>query len=574
MAKIKLIYDVCASWEKDYIMELFNKINYDIISVIPEVLKDKLDEEDKIINNNILVFSSNVYTFDQILNIVLRIKPIIIVHLSDEWGNKPEYTKLASYTKLLLHQYHFNNYPYDNYNNIIQIPLGYMKGMFDNKNALNFKIKPIIERKYNWSFVGKMKSDRKKMIDKFSKKINKNFVGNNINVLDMFNIYNNTIFVPNGRGNVSLDCFRIYETILSGSIPIIVCDEHEFNNTFYYNNDIPPFILEKTWDNAIDKCNYLLKNIEELENIQKKNYEWLKNKIESIQNIIYSKIKHDKIFIHSNINNLRLGYTETTLLFYYYLDSLKANNSSYKKSQNKLINWLFSTSGFYDKNIVGSYFNFDAKKIKKSDVYNSYFNKLLKIVKNKNTHLQLCFHNISSSLLEYKENFLKYIDYYHKPPNPNILRFMDNKNILIINNLGILMKQQYESGNIKKICPEFSDSVKSIKYLHNGYSFLNNGPDSSILETSENLCNQIRTIDFDGAIISAGAYSSLLFDFIVSTLKKKVYVIGGELPLYFGIITKRSTIENYSDKIHEYLISVPSEMKPLNYKKIEGGTYW
>jgi hypothetical protein len=281
--------------------------------------------EDELINNNILVFSSNIYTFQEIKNLVIRIKPSIIVHLSDEWGNKPEYTHLASYTKLLLHQYHFNHYPYNEYNNIIQIPLGYMIGMFNGEKAFNHKIKrdlvpfcissgnakPISEKKYIWSFIGNtQKQDRKELIYKFTKKFskkeltNKNrlkntensdnyFVGNNIQPVEMLDIYNNSMFVPNGKGNVVIDCFRIYEAILAGSIPIIVCDEKEFNERFYYNNDIPPFIHEKTWDEAVDKCEYLSKNIKELENISHKNYEWLQNKFKSIQEVIIKQSQRD-----------------------------------------------------------------------------------------------------------------------------------------------------------------------------------------------------------------------------------------------------------------------------------------
>ena len=291
MSKLTLIYDNYASWEKDYIEFLFNNINYDIIYVEQEKLKNKLEEEDKLIGNNILVFSSNIYKFDLILKIVLRIKPIIIVHLSDEFGNNPEYTQLASYTKLLLHQYHCSSYPYDNYNNIIQIPLGYMTGMFNNinnKNPLQFQAKPLLERKYKWSFIGNMKKDRLELINNFSQKFNEKFIGNAITPSDMFNIYNDSIFVPNGRGNVTVDCFRIYEAILSGSIPVIVCDKEEFNSAFYYNNDMPNFILEKTWNDAVNKCEYLLNNVKELENIQKENYEWLKKKIKSLQEIISS----------------------------------------------------------------------------------------------------------------------------------------------------------------------------------------------------------------------------------------------------------------------------------------------
>uniref|UniRef100_A0A6C0HQK4 Uncharacterized protein n=1 Tax=viral metagenome TaxID=1070528 RepID=A0A6C0HQK4_9ZZZZ len=273
------------------------------------------------------------------------------------------------------------------------------------------------------------------------------------------------------------------------------------------------------------------------------------------------------------MNNLRLGFTETTLLFFYYLDLQKICNSEYVNLQDSLINWLCTTSGFYDKNICGSYFDFDANKIKNSDVYNNYFNRLLNIVKNSNTKLELNFHGFHNSLIQYKEEFLNYIDYNKNNNQTNILQFMDNKNVLIINNLGSLMKMQYESGNITKIYQRYPISAKNIDFLEPGYTFFNNGHDSSILETAEKICDKIKIINFDCVIISAGAYSSLLFDYIVNELNKDVFVAGCDLPLYFGISTNRVKCF-YSNQINEYFINVPDEMKPLGYEKVENGCYW
>lgn len=274
------------------------------------------------------------------------------------------------------------------------------------------------------------------------------------------------------------------------------------------------------------------------------------------------------------MNNLRLGFTETTLLFLHYLDLQKICNSEYVELQDSLINWLCSTSGFYDKNIYGSYFDFDANKIKNLDVYNNYFNRLLNIVKNSNAKLVLNFHKLPDSLIQYKEDFLNYIEYNNKNnKQTNILQFMDNKNVLIINNLGSLMKKQYDSGNITKICPYYHICPKNIDFLEPGYTFFNNGPDSSILETVEKMCDKIKTINFESAIISAGAYSPLLFNYIVNELNKEVFIIGGELPIYFGITTKRVKKFN-SQLINEYFINVPDEMKPLGYEKVEDGCYW
>jgi hypothetical protein len=150
---------------------------------------------------------------------------------------------------------------------------------------------------------------------------------------------------------------------------------------------------------------------------------------------------------------------------------------------------------------------------------------------------------------------------------------INNNNILIINNLGSLMKKQFDSGNLEKIHPDFPKNIKTIQYFENGYSFLNNGPDNSILETVEKISNKIMNFEFDGAIISAGAYSCLIANYILNHLKKEVFVIGGDLPFYFGIITNRKKYK-FNKNVENYLINVPQEMKPLNHEKIENSCYW
>lgn len=272
------------------------------------------------------------------------------------------------------------------------------------------------------------------------------------------------------------------------------------------------------------------------------------------------------------MNKLRLGFTETTLLFFYYLDQKKINNAKYIELQSSLINWLCTTSGFYDKKINGSYFNFNANEIKNSEIYKKYFNKLLTITKQNNCFLELCFHQIDNNIISLKEDFLKSINYYEKLSPTSLFDFLENKHILIINNLGSLMKKQFENGNVNKIHKNFPNNIKSINYFENGYSFFNNGPDNSILDSFSKICEKINKFSFDGAIISAGAYSCLIADFIINNLQKKAFIIGGELNSVFGIKCKRKNLSDMENQ--QYLISVPKEMKPDGYEKIEEGCYW
>jgi hypothetical protein len=275
---------------------------------------------------------------------------------------------------------------------------------------------------------------------------------------------------------------------------------------------------------------------------------------------------------------IRLGYTESQLLFYYYLDKTNVfDKKEYEDRQNNLINWLYSTSGFYDKNVPGTYFNFDAKNIKSTETYNKYFEKVLKNIKSiNNCKIKLNFHNSDMDPIpqEIKDDFNKYININNKVSNySNVLSFMSNKKILIINNLSSLMKKQYESGNVKKICPDFPDNIIDIKSFEIGYTFLNSGPHKNILQSYRKICNKIKNIDFDGAVISAGAYSSLLAYHISTKLKKEVYCCGGDLPKYFGIKTNYADMY-HKDLINEHWVPVPEHMKPANYKKIEDGIYW
>ena len=110
MSKITIIYDNYAYWEKDYIKELFIKLQCETIYVVQEVLQNKLDDEEKLINNNILVFSSNIYKYLEIKQIVHQLNPQIIIHLSDETGNNAHYCQLSTMTKLYLRQHYHHSY--------------------------------------------------------------------------------------------------------------------------------------------------------------------------------------------------------------------------------------------------------------------------------------------------------------------------------------------------------------------------------------------------------------------------------------------------------------------------------
>jgi hypothetical protein len=274
---------------------------------------------------------------------------------------------------------------------------------------------------------------------------------------------------------------------------------------------------------------------------------------------------------------LRLGMTETTLLFYYWLQHIRCISNQIfnerKDSQYTLVNWLYTTSGFYDKTITGTYFNFNAEKCITSARYNTYMTRLLTIVKN--THLVLSWHNIPALMQSYKNEFEDYIRTVSKSysiynmPIQKIFTTIANKRILIVNPMSSLMKQQYESGNVRHIYTGFPD-LTDIQIYENPYTFFNTGPDTSILETADKICTELSHRQFDVAIVSCGAYSALIGNYIRRKMGKDVIVLGGDLLSIFGIKTGR----NKNSIFNEYWRSVPDHLKPKDYMKIENGCYW
>jgi hypothetical protein len=245
-----------------FLYDEFYFLIYDLFKEFKFELFSKEDIEIKEFElGQVIIFTSNLIKFEEIKELVKLIKPRIIVHLSDEVGDKPEYNELGNMCELYLRQYNHRHYSYTE--NSYQIPLGYTNYGFHNINVIDkFKIKNINPYKGNrsidWSFIGWLKSDRHQMISVMSK-IENNWIGNTENINEVVDVYLNSKFVASGRGNFSLDCFRLYEACACGSIPIVVGDEYELKSTFNYDV-YPPWLFCKNWEEARLRCEEILKD--------------------------------------------------------------------------------------------------------------------------------------------------------------------------------------------------------------------------------------------------------------------------------------------------------------------------
>ena len=78
------------------------------------------------------------------------------------------------------------------------------------------------------------------MIDAFTQALNASYyVSHDAPPADIFQAYRDAIFVPNGRGNVVLDCVRLFEASLAGAIPVVVGPWPEVREAFYFDGEIP-----------------------------------------------------------------------------------------------------------------------------------------------------------------------------------------------------------------------------------------------------------------------------------------------------------------------------------------------
>ena len=287
---------------------------------------------------------------------------------------------------------------------------------------------------------------------------------------------------------------------------------------------------------------------------------------------------------------IRLGMTETGLLFLLYLiKNNLVNDPKIKKDiQDKIkscINWLYTTSGYYDKSVIGNYFNFDNTAFNTN--FFDFINHLKIVINNCDKTYLLFYNGIMSDLFnKYKEKFISEYNIKNLIAS-NHLKFEDrvqevfdnikNKNVLVITSFDGLVKQQYENGNIYKIYNNFP-ILKSLETVKFPYCFFNNGPDKNYFETLDKMyiviSNEIQKKNIDIVLLGCGSFGHMLTHKIHTELNKDAIYLGGYIQTLFGIKNERNN-EHSDLNAHNYWITeIPDDYKPPNYKLIENGCYW
>jgi hypothetical protein len=282
---------------------------------------------------------------------------------------------------------------------------------------------------------------------------------------------------------------------------------------------------------------------------------------------------------------VRLGMTETSLLFLTFVSRNYELDPTIKKHISQmilsLVNWLYSTSGYYDKSVRGNNFNFDITALNKN--YFKFINHLEESIGNCEITQFFVHEGLVMHLLNiYKNDFIKKYNISNlsilngtefQDRINDIFAMMNNRKVLVISSFDGLVKSQVESGNLKKIYTNYPNITK-LETIKFPYCFHNNGPHQNYFETLDAVFEEIKQLDFDIAILGCGAYGHMLCHKIDTELKKDAIYVGGSIQTLFGIISSREK-EHGKIKYNDYWISeIPVEYRPNNYKLIENGCYW
>jgi len=158
-------------------------------------------------------------------------------------------------------------------------------------------------------------------------------------------------------------------------------------------------------------------------------------------------------------------------------------------------------------------------------------------------------------------------------PNP-WSEALAGKKVLVIHPFEESIKQQYARRRLlfqdPRVLPDFE--LKTLKAVQ---SLVGTQVEfSDWFAALDWMCQQIDKIDFDIALIGAGAYGLPLAAHVKRIGKKGVH-LGGSTQMLFGIRGKRwDDIPEYQRFFNDYWVRPQSQETPANFRSLEKGAYW
>jgi hypothetical protein len=230
----------------------------------------------------VFVFSSNTLSDVNVLERIFDIvEPTVVVHNSDEYGERESVLTMSYKTKLFLTQYaYYHNV--STFRNTHPFMTSFVTGTVDPRSITSYTHQPKL---IVWCFIGKFQwvlrdgSVRERITDlkrfKDAMQTDAVYCSDKTPKEKLYEIYKTSVFTICPKGNVSMHCSRIIESSVSGCIPVMANDDRtDIERQFDFFGVPIPFVYANTWEECAIKCKWLLANPDDLEMTRKRCFDW------------------------------------------------------------------------------------------------------------------------------------------------------------------------------------------------------------------------------------------------------------------------------------------------------------
>ncbi len=282
--------------------------------------------------------------------------------------------------------------------------------------------------------------------------------------------------------------------------------------------------------------------------VPKSNYRKILNK-EQTNEMIKRFIQDDKPRLLCRLGSVELSAIKACL--------------EQKRYDRYLKRGLSRNAGFFSTDIesIDKFVELNLKYLKEADLIGVWFNPYEDILMN-----------------EYAKNAeLSYLNDFSSPyfSNNPWSQALEGKIVLVIHPFENSIKKQYSKKrellfNNSHILPKFQlKTLKAVQSIGGNHKDFSNW-----FEALEYMQEKIEKIEFDIAIIGAGAYGLPLAGYIKNLGKKAIH-LGGATQILFGIKGKRwEDREDFKTLFNEYWTNPLDKEKPESYHSVENGCYW
>ena len=234
-----------------------------------------------------------------------------------------------------------------------------------------------------------------------------------------------------------------------------------------------------------------------------------------------------------------------------------------------LIQWLYTTSGFFAddysdrEKAMDEYAELTLAGLADCDYLSAMFPE--------RDYMPFLFKHFTTNTTP---TFSDYGPYFDTPTEKTWVGALRGKKVLVVNSFTDSIEKQYKRKSELVRSKEFELPDFELVTYKTFVTQVGERPGGfrNSFEVLEKMISDIRQIDFDVALVGAGAYG-----FPISVEIKRMGKIAmetcGHTPVFFGVYGERELRQGLEKNMTDAWIR-PIESAPKRYKEVEGGCYW